>query len=193
MLDLAGQRLAKNAVYRAPFSLAFLTDQTRLRDPLIVARAMPRGSAVILRDYAKSRREALARQLLSICQAHGVHLLIGADVELATRIGANGVHWPSWSSPRAISGMITTAACHDEAELKRARAAGVDGVFLSPVFDSGSHPGQGALGPTQFQHLAQVAQLPVLALGGVTADNARQIANRNICGIGAIGAFSATA
>lgn len=175
---------------QAPFSLAFLTDAARISDPLILARALPKGAAVILRDYKDQKRAALARQLQSVCASRGVHLLIGEDLELARAIGAAGVHWPSWRAPQSIPGMITTAACHNEEELKCAADAGVSAAFLSPVFETASHPGAEPLSSQSFSAMAKKAGMPVLALGGVTADNAGLLKGKNVCGFGAIGALA---
>lgn len=189
-LNETAKRLATQAEVQAPFSLAFLTDAARISDPLIVARALPEGSGVILRDYDMPRREGLARRLQTVCAARGLHLLIGADEGLARRIGAAGVHWPRWRQPQALPGMITTAACHNEDELDRAADAGVSAAFLSPVFATASHPGAAALSIQRFQSLTAKARLPVLGLGGVTADNAALLGGKHVCGFGAIGALA---
>ena len=73
-----------------------MTDAARVPDPLAVVRALPRGSAVILRDYDAPGREELARRLRSACAVKGVFLIVGADPALAARIGAKGVHLPNW-------------------------------------------------------------------------------------------------
>ena len=59
--------------------------------------------------------------------------------------------------------------CGSVAAAERARA---DGVFLSPVFPTCSHPGGETLGRETFLALARSTTLPVIALGGMTAERA---------------------
>lgn len=170
-----------------------MTDQARTPNPLLVARVLPRGAAVILRDYRMTRRAGLAAQLKSVCTARGVKLLIGADVELAARIGADGVHFPGWIKnwPSVPEGMITTAACHSAGDLVSARAHAADLAIVSPAFATDSHPDATPLGADRFTLIAATAPMPVLALGGVTAANAQRLAGRNVVGLAAISAFVA--
>ncbi len=189
-LASAAAALKRQSGRPAPFSLAFLTDADRSANPELVARALPRGSAIIFRDYGAPGRETAARRLLSICRRRGVLLIIGADADLAVRIGAHGVHYPSWSRARPDPGMIISAACHDAAELTRAGSAGADAALLSPVFPTRSHPGAPTLGPDRFKRLAAAARLPVIALGGVDETNAMRLAGRGVAGLAAVSAFS---
>jgi len=175
----------------AAFCLAFLTDRARVPDPESIARALPPGAAVILRDYDAPRRADLAKKLKSICAGGGVLFLVGADAALARAIGADGVHFPSWQNADIdMPGMIKTAACHSGADLQKAAEAGADLAFLSPVFPTASHKGERTLGVAAFRSLARSAPLPVLALGGVDEANALRLAGPNLAGFGAIGAFA---
>ncbi len=136
-------------------------------------------------------RAHLAARLKSICAARGVKLLIGADMALAEKIGADGVHFPRWHAPGADfpKHLILTAACHDADALTRAGAMGADAALLSPAFATQSHPGAIAAGPARLRMLAAGSPIPVLALGGVNAGNAHLLAGPNIAGIAAISAF----
>lgn len=168
-----------------------MTDQNRAPQPHLIADVLPRGAAVILRDYRHKARAALATQLKSICATRGIFLLVGADPALAEDIGADGVHFPTWhEGPRnAPRGMIITASCHSAADLGDDQTAGVDAVLLSPAFATVSHPGAAALGGDGFRKLAAMSPRPVFALGGVNENNARQLSGANVAGIAAIGAF----
>ena len=180
---------------KAPFSLAFMTDRARVADPALVARALPEGAAVILRDYDTPNRAALAAQLAQICAARGVMLLVGADPDLARLVGAKGLHMPSWFLKRnedaanSLSGMIVSAACHCERELRAAASLNADIALLSPAFPTASHPDADALGPARLRRLAATAPLPVLALGGVNETNAALLTGPNVAGLAAISAF----
>lgn len=162
-------------------------------NPEIVARVLPKGAAIILRDYRLPQRAALARRLKSICAARGLLLIIGADPNLAQAVEADGLHMPSWFRPMGgkPNGMIVTAACHNAEDLREAARRGAHLAFLSPVFPTQSHPGEAHLGAQGFRTTAAASPLPVLALGGVDETNAGSLAGPNVAGFGAIGAFRA--
>lgn len=168
-----------------------MTDARRAPHPECIARILPPGAAVILRDYDDPRRAGLAARLRVICAARGVLLLVGADASLARRIGADGVHLPEWAPAQDIpGGMIVTASAHDRAGLAAAAAKGAQAVLLSPAFATQSHPGAPALGAARFTALAAASPLPVIALGGVDETNARRLVGPNVAGFAAIGAFA---
>ena len=191
-LAAAAETLKRKSGAGAPFNLAFMTDRRRVSDPLSVVNALPKGAAVILRDYDLLERAALASELAGLCAHREVSLLIGADPAIARQVGAKGVHLPSWFRVRneLPKNMIISAACHGAADLQKAAASGADIAFLSPVFATKSHPDAPALGPLRFRQLAARSPLPVLALGGVMEKNANRLAGPNVAGLAAIGAFT---
>jgi len=162
-------------------------------NPEIVARALPKGAAIILRDYRLPQRRALAQRLKSICAARGLLLVIGADPDLAQAVEADGLHMPSWYRPKskAAHDTIVTAACHRGEDLEDAARLGADAAFFSPVFPTQSHPEKAYLDAQTFRAIAAASPLPVLALGGVDEKNAGVLSGPNVIGLGAIGAFRA--
>jgi thiamine-phosphate pyrophosphorylase len=64
------------------------------------------------------------------------------------------------------------ATAHNGDEIAHAAQAGADGIFLSPVFPTASHPGAPTLGILGFRVLAQQSPVPVIALGGMTQKRA---------------------
>ncbi len=194
MVARAAVRLAAAAQCDLP-ALILMTDDARLADPVAAARALPRGSAVIVRAKETARRRALALALRSVAQERGLFLLIAGDVGLARAIGADGVHLPEArigvAAPlRAYfgwnSGLIVTASAHSLAAVRKPGA--VDALLLSAVFATQSHPGGPSLGPLRAAMMARLCPLPVYALGGITAKNAERLAG--FCGIAAIGALA---
>lgn len=139
-------------------------------------RALPRGSAFVYRHYhldPRARRERfddLARAVLD-----GGHLLIlsGSD-DQARAWGAAGSYGP----PEAIGEapqLLRIAAVHDGHEIAHANASGADAVMLSPVFATRTHPNIPPLGPEKFHALAALAEMPVIALGGMTFERAKEL------------------
>ncbi len=182
----------KRAAESALPALVLMTDEVRLADPLPAARALPAGSAVILRHYGAPDREALARRLAAVARERGLLLLVGEDPALARRIGAAGVHLPERAAARAravrwCAEWLVTTAAHSPAALRKAAAAGADAALLSPVFATVSHPGVRPLGPQRFAALAKASPIPVYALGGIGRGEARLLGASGAIGIAAIG------
>jgi thiamine-phosphate pyrophosphorylase len=187
----ARAKLAAGERRRLPL-LLFVTDPERTPEPENVAARLPRGAAVIFRAFGAPDAVARGRALKAIARRRGLLLLVGADPELARRIGADGVHLPERSARRAGAlrrtspGWIVTAAAHGRPAVLGAFRAGADAVLLSPVFASRSPSAKGALGPVRFAALVRAAPGPVYALGGVDAAGARRLANSGAAGVAAV-------
>lgn len=116
--------------------------------------------------------EELARSLLAPIHAAGGGLLISRRLDIARRVGADGVHL-SASQLRALGerplpvGRLLAASCHNPEELAQACACGVDFAVLSPVCATPSHPGHAPLGWQTFADWIRDVPIPVYALGGV--------------------------
>jgi thiamine-phosphate pyrophosphorylase len=171
-----------------------MTDDTRDVDWVQAVSSLPRGSAVIVRRRDARLRAELARRLRPVCRAGGVALLVADDAALAQRIGADGVHLPERHVARVPGlrsrnrGWLVTCAAHNAAAVQRARAAGADAVFVSPVFATASHPERAALGTVRFAALT-LGPIGVYALGGVETKTIRRLVAHRIVGIGLIGGW----
>jgi 8-oxo-dGTP diphosphatase len=117
--------------------------------------------------------DALARfaaAVIAAAREHGARVLINSDIELARRLGADGVHLSSAQLARLQQRPALdwcAASCHNAAELARAARLGVDFAVLGPVKATPTHPDAQALGWGGFGVLAQGASMPVYALGGM--------------------------
>jgi thiamine-phosphate pyrophosphorylase len=195
--SLSRTRLARAALRLASWSgvppLVLMTDDERLPDPLAAARALPRGSIVVVRARDAGRRKTLACAMTKLARTHGLTVLIAGDAALARACGAHGVHLPEAhtgqaASLRARGISLVTASAHSFSALRRAKDS--DMVFLSPVFPTASHPGRLALHPVRANLMARQSPVPVYALGGVTERNASLLSTGAFDGIAAIGALA---
>ena len=82
-----------------------------------------------------------------------------------------------------------SAACHNEAEVERANDLAADFIFISPVNDTPSHPDAKGIGWEQFQSLAELAHMPVYALGGVGLEDLETALAHGAQGIAGIRTF----
>lgn len=138
--------------------------------------ALPHGSGFVFRHYhlapeaRRDRFEALARMARN-CD-HRV--VLAGNVQDWATWGADGVYG-SVAEIAPLDRCLRLGAAHNGDELQAANTARLDGVFLSPVFPTRSHPGSEVLGVQGFNVLAQQALVPVIALGGMTEARAREL------------------
>lgn len=176
-------------------ALLVFTDPARSGDLEALARALPRGAALVYRAFGAADAEATGRRLAVLARARGGRLLVGADAGLAARIGAAGVHLPERAAGRAGAlrrrrpDWIVTAAAHSLAAARRARAAGASAAVVSAVFPSRSASAGPAMGVLRLAALAQAAGLPIYALGGVNEATARRLKDLPLAGLAAVEAF----
>jgi thiamine-phosphate pyrophosphorylase len=183
--------------------LLFLVTDPRYPDAdlervvLEVAGALSRGALGIhLRDKTRVRRELrpLAARLAALSRAHEALFVVNGDVELATEVGADGVHLGGDAPPIAAAreafpdGWISVAA-HSDEDVGRAVASGASAVFVSPIFPT---PGKGpARGIGVLESAARLARgrLAVYALGGIDVSRARACREAGAEGVAVIRAL----
>ncbi|MGI3899500.1 MAG: thiamine phosphate synthase [Janthinobacterium lividum] len=167
---------------RLPARLLVVTDRHQACKPLpeLVEELLIAGVRWIWlrdKDLPAEERRVLAHDLAMRVARHGANLTVGADVALAAECGA-GVHLGTWDDGAAArhrlgSRALIGVSAHSPAESSEAQAAGADYITLSPIFASPSKPGYGPALGLESLRTASATGLPVLALGGVTVDNAR--------------------
>lgn len=186
-----------------PDSLLVVTDRHQANGPLVktVEAVLSAGARWIWlrdRDLEPSAREDLALRLRELTRSAGASLSIGADIELAGRVGADGVHLRDTEAAAHARAVLGPAAliglsAHSVADAEAAAETGLDYVTLSPIFTTTSKPGYGpALG---VEGLARAAQrsLPVYALGGLTPGRIAACRRAGAAGVAVMGGIMAAA
>lgn len=165
-----------------------ITDSTLLADGRLLpyVEAALKGGARLLqyRDKADgdARRLREADALRELCERHGAQLIINDDAELAARLNV-GVHLGqedgSLSVARALLGRkaIIGATCHARVDLaEQAAREGASYVAFGRFFDSNTKPGAPSASLELLdQARRQRVNLPIVAIGGVTIDNAPEL------------------
>lgn len=124
-------------------------------------------------------RHEQASELLALCQRHAVPLIVNDDLRLADLVGADGVHLgredASLTEARLIlgPGKIVGASCYQSLDAAlRAEALGADYVAFGSFFASPTKP-QAARAPLALLNEAAARlTVPIVAIGGITEDNA---------------------
>ncbi len=130
--------------------------------------------------------------MIRIARRRGVAFFVGADIALAARLGADGVHLPERDAHRRGRNLRLkdrfrlTAAAHNEPAVRRARAAGAEAVVISPVFPSESPSAGRPMGVLAFARLARISRLPTYALGGVNPRTLHRLRGAGATGVAAV-------
>lgn len=157
----------------------------------VLARALDAGVWLVqLREKALDRDvlEALAEQVLSLTARYDAMLLINAAVDVAVKIGAQGVHLPGGALPRVVRGRVASSffigySTHTHAELDC--TDGANFVTYSPIFTPGSKPGYDGVeaGLVGLANAVTHSRLPVYALGGITPQRAAKCRKMGCAGV----------
>lgn len=163
-----------------------ITDSELLKGKLLpYVEAALKGGARLLQYRDKSSDEARrlreAEALRELCNRYGAALIINDDAELAARLGV-GLHLGqgdgSLSVARALLGRkaIIGGTCHAQLELAEAAAKeGASYVAFGRFFNSTTKPGAPAADAELLTAAKAKINLPIIAIGGVTLDNAPEL------------------
>lgn len=146
------------------------------------------------KDLSARLLHDLAVRLVAVLKGTGTRLLVNDRFDIALAAGASGVHLTTGSidarvlRPLVPKGFLIGVSVHDEPEIERAEGA-ADFAVCGPVFET---PGKLCLGLDRFSELVVQTSLPLLALGGVTADNAARLRAAGAAGYAGIRLFTQT-
>ena len=178
-------------------------DWVQIREKDLAAKELSRVVRAALHSAAKhSRADSLPPRIfvndrLDVALAEGaggVHLgggsLAVTDArELVRGIGASPIREAS-SGRIDSTDFLIGVSCHSRAEAEAAASSGADYIFFGPVFATPSKAAFGA--PQGLERLAEVCRaiaIPVMAIGGITLQNAASCVNAGASGIAAIRLF----
>lgn len=159
-------------------------DHKSLERILKEVEAALKGGAVVIqyRDKHPLDAEGLARQLLSLCHAYRVPLLINDSVELALKVGADGVHLGrddgdiANARSRLGEDAIIGISCYNDIPKARSAAEhGADYVAFGRFFPSGSKPLAAPADLSTLTQAKQLLNLPIVAIGGILPENGGQL------------------
>lgn len=113
------------------------------------------------------------------CRRAGVRLIVNDDVMLAVRSRADGAHvgqddLPAEAARKLLVGQLLGVSAHAPAQIEAAAAAGADYVGFGPCHPTptkGYEVGKTAAEVETALQTAAALQLPVFAIGGITAEN----------------------
>ena len=194
-------RLTPRLAFDLSLYLVIGPDTTAGRDVTSVALAAVRGGATMIQlRYKAGASEIMqsAREVIEVLRPTGVPVIINDRVDLARALGAQGVHVGQGDTPpadaRRILGedAIVGLSITDRAQIGAVDPAVVDYLGVGPVFATSSKADAAPpLGLEALSDIARSVRLPVVAIGGITEENAAAVIRAGADGLAVISAICA--
>lgn len=165
-----------------------------------VKKALDGGATFIQLREKHMEREALKEEALEIqklCREYHVPFVLDDDVELAVEIGADGVHVGQHDmeagSVRDLLGpdKILGVSAQTVEEALLAEREGADYLGVGAVFPTGSKDDAEEISHKTLKDICDAVKIPVIAIGGITRDNVKNLSGSGIVGIAVISAIFA--
>lgn len=163
-----------------------------------IESAVQSGATMVqLREKTAGSRDfyELALQVMQITQRYKLPLIINDRLDIALAVGADGVHVGQEDLPVAVvrrllgPDKIVGATAATVADALRAEAEGADYIGSGAVFPTATKPGKPVLPLTVLTQIKQAVKLPVVAIGGITANNLVELKSTGVDGIAVVSAI----
>jgi thiamine-phosphate pyrophosphorylase len=190
--------------------LCYVTERKSLNaaDPVRAIAGTIQTAAKSGADWVQIREKDLpSRLLLDLVRGavasvpRNTQIIVNDRLDVAIAVSAAGVHLGRESLPLADvirwcksghtpADFLIGVSCHNIAEARAAEADGASYIIFGPVFDT---PSKRSFGPPQgierLREVSQAVHIPVIAIGGIAQENARECARAGATGIAAIRLF----
>ena len=186
--------------------ICMITDRRRVGGNIAtlvrqVGRAAQAGVELVQvreRDLEGNALTELVAGCVSVVRGTRTRIIVNDRLDVALACGAHGLHLrgDSFAAGRARAitpaGFLVGRSVHSADDVRRdTRAGSLDYLMFGTVFSSASKPGCVATGAAVLAEITRLTSLPVLAVGGITLENAANVAQAGAAGIAAIGLFAA--
>ena len=174
------------------------TIQSRITHSQLAAMAIEGGADTIqFRQKTGTTSHLLksAQEVQTICTRHGVPLIVNDRADIALAIGSAGVHFGQDDLPVSVgrklfpTGSIIGASARTEVKIMEAIAAGADYIGFGPIRQTSSKPdAEAPKGLAALARMCEIAQCPVIAIGGITVEDVYDVIRAGAHGVAVISA-----
>lgn len=136
-----------------------------------------------------------AKEIQKLCKEYNVPFVINDNVEIAKEINADGVHVGQSDmeaqNVREILGddKIIGVSAQTVEQALLAEKHGADYLGVGAVFKTGSKDDAEEVSHDELERICKAVSIPVIAIGGITHDNVKELSGRGIVGIAVISAI----
>lgn len=148
----------------------------------VLAEGMASVLQIRLKDHAENQLPGLVPPLVKAAKRHGVTVLMNDRPDLAVHFGMDGVHIGQEDAPyaeaRAAVGKtgIVGVTCHDSRHLAMTAAEkGADYVAFGAMYPTATKTPKASACVELIEWWSEVFEVPCVAIGGITPDNARPV------------------
>ena len=178
--------------------LTDITLQSRFSHVELTRQAIAGGADTIqFRQKSGSTREMIdvARRMKSLCEKSGVSFIVNDRLDVALAAEADGVHLGQDDFPLPLarkllgSDKIIGGSASDMEEARICLSEGADYVGFGPVFPTTSKDDAGPVsGIDRLKEIVENIPLPIIVIGGVSAENTQAVMRAGAAGIAVISA-----
>ncbi len=188
----------RNRIDKNKLRLYAITDSSRLGNRTLaeaVEGAICGGATLVQlreKELDDSTLLAVAKEIKRITDNYGVPLIINDRPDIALKSGASGVHLGqtdgSVSEARKLLGddMIIGVSAHNVKEAITAEKNGADYLGAGAVFPTSTKSGTLPVSAATLRAICDSVSIPVVAIGGITADNIGQLTDTGIDGVAVV-------
>jgi thiamine-phosphate pyrophosphorylase len=181
--------------------LHVISDARRGRDALAVVAAAVAAGAPVVQVRAKDCTDRVlhdfARRVVELCTAAGATCIVNDRVDVALAVGAAGTHLGAEDLPieavRRVAGLghLIGGTARDPERAAALVAAGADYLGVGPAYQTVTKSGLPApLGPAAVGAVARAVDVPVIAIGGITARHVPELLAAGAHGVAVVTAIS---
>ena len=186
------EQLRKDLLLYAVTDRSWLGNETLYEQ---VEKALKGGVTLVQlreKELSEADFEQEAKELLELCHKYNVNLIINDNVELAAKVGADGVHIGQsdmgGEKARAILGKekIIGVTAKTVEQAKAAEAAGADYLGSGAVFGTSTKKDAKPMDHALLQEICESVKIPVVAIGGIDGGNILLLKGRKMAGVAVV-------
>ena len=167
----------------------FLTDSIKTKNPEDTTRKLPFNSGILIRSYNIHNKEIIIKNIINLKKRKLHTVLVSGRHKSHSNV--DGAHLPSWlNSSFFINKKLISMSAHSARDIRKSINIKADIIFISPVFDTTSHPEGKNIGVIKLGLMAKLFKKPVIALGGINNNNISRLKGLPIFGCAGIDVFN---
>lgn len=144
-----------------------------------IAQAGPEALIVREKDLPEAEYEQLAARVMQICSSYRVPCILHTFTQVAIRLKAEAIHLPleellAMPEEQKACFKVIGASAHSVEEALTAQNAGASYITASHIYATDCKKGLPPRGIPFLQEVCKATELPVYALGGICAENAKE-------------------
>ena len=150
-----------------------------------------KGVGIIFRNYNSNNHLNTILKLKKYCKNKGYKFYLSNNIKLAIKLGLDGVYIPSFNMDRKHlsfsfkKNFLIMGSAHNNKEIKIKQLQGVKIIFISSLFKLNKN----YLGVNRFRLLSSLSSKKIIALGGISNKNQKQLKLLNCFGFAGISYF----